>query len=203
MSLSPAHVRTRPWTRNYSGRPGAALCVGALLALGAASAQADVIEIDAAGNVTTTSAVRARPIPAPGAPAEVSGPSALSPHFSAAGERVEVSPSLLEAVAWTESRFNTRAVSPKGAQGVMQLMPGTARMLGVDAADPAQNIQGGAAYLKSMLRAFDGDVVLALAAYNAGPGAVRRYGGVPPYAETQAYVERVLTRLAAQAETLP
>jgi soluble lytic murein transglycosylase-like protein len=81
--------------------------------------------------------------------------------------------------------------------GVMQLMPGTARQLGVDARDVASNIEGGALYLSQMLRRFEGDVPRALAAYNAGPEAVQRYGGIPPYAETQAYVRAILGRLGA------
>ena len=104
--------------------------------------------------------------------------------------------SLVEAVAWQESRFNARAVSPKGARGVMQLMPATANELGVDPADLRGNIDGGAAYLARQMKRF-GDVRLALAAYNAGPEAVARYGGVPPYAETQNYVRAILARLSA------
>lgn len=105
-------------------------------------------------------------------------------------------PKLVEAVAWRESRFRIDARSDKGAIGVMQLMPGTARDLGVDPHDPAQNIRGGALYLRQMMSTFRGDVRLALAAYNAGPGAVRKHGGVPPYAETQAYVTSILGRMA-------
>lgn len=106
--------------------------------------------------------------------------------------------SLVEAVAWQESRFNHAAVSPKGARGVMQLLPTTASDLGVDPSDLRGNIDGGAAYLAQQMRRF-GDVKLALAAYNAGPGAVERYNGVPPYAETQTYVRAILARLAAAA----
>jgi soluble lytic murein transglycosylase-like protein len=113
----------------------------------------------------------------------------------AASARHQVSEDLVSAVAWQESGFNSSAVSPKGARGVMQLMPQTARQLGVNAADPVSNIDGGAAYLASMLRRFDGDTRKALAAYNAGPGAVERYRGVPPYAETTAYVSSILHRL--------
>lgn len=113
-----------------------------------------------------------------------------------AAGRYGLSASLLEAVAWQESRLQHRAVSPKGAVGVMQLMPATARELGVDPSDVAQNVQGGAAYLAQMLRRYRGDLKLALAAYNAGPGAVDRHAGVPPYAETQAYVGAILARLA-------
>lgn len=103
---------------------------------------------------------------------------------------------IVEAVAWQESRFNHAAVSSKGARGVMQLLPTTASDLGVDPADLRGNIDGGAAYLAQQLRRF-GDVKLALAAYNAGPMAVQRYGGVPPYAETQSYVRAIMARLAA------
>lgn len=91
-----------------------------------------------------------------------------------------------------ESGGNPQAVSPKGAMGLMQLMPETARALGIsDPFDPAQNIEGGVRYLSHLLRRF-GDLRLALAAYNAGPGAVERYGGVPPFPETQRYLERIL-----------
>jgi len=103
---------------------------------------------------------------------------------------------VVEAVAWQESRFNHAAVSPKGARGVMQLLPTTASDLGVDPSDLRSNIDGGAAYLAQQLRRF-GDLKLALAAYNAGPKAVERYGGVPPYAETQSYVRAIMARLAA------
>ncbi|MCA9757496.1 MAG: lytic transglycosylase domain-containing protein [Candidatus Eisenbacteria bacterium] len=108
--------------------------------------------------------------------------------------------SLLKAVVQVESGGNVRAVSPKGAQGLMQLMPGTARELGVsDPFDPEQNVRGGAAYLAKQIERF-GDLPRALAAYNAGPGAVQRHGGVPPYRETQRYVSRVLG-LAKELET--
>jgi soluble lytic murein transglycosylase-like protein len=110
---------------------------------------------------------------------------------------LQISDRLIEAVAWQESRFNQTAVSPKGARGVMQLMPGTALQLGVEAADLKDNIKGGAVYLKQLLGQFDNDLILTLAAYNAGPGAVKKYGGVPPYRETQAYVAAILARLAA------
>jgi soluble lytic murein transglycosylase-like protein len=101
---------------------------------------------------------------------------------------------LLEALAWQESRGRTAAVSPKGAIGVMQLMPGTAAELGVRIDDVADNIRGGALYLRRQLDRFGGSVPLALAAYNAGPGSVIRYGGVPPYRETQNYVARIMQR---------
>lgn len=110
----------------------------------------------------------------------------------AAARMTGVNTALLRAIIHAESGFNPRALSYKGAQGLMQLMPGTAFELGVgDAFDPGQNISGGARYLAMLLHSFKGDVELAAAAYNAGAGAVTKYGGVPPYAETQVYVKRV------------
>lgn len=111
--------------------------------------------------------------------------------FASAGARYDVDPALLAAVAKAESGFNASATSPAGAQGLMQIMPGTARDLGVDATVPAQAVQGAARLLSRYLDRYDGSVPLALAAYNAGPGAVARYDGVPPYTETRTYVRRV------------
>ncbi len=116
--------------------------------------------------------------------------------FARAGAEHGISPALLAGVARTESNFNSSAVSPAGAQGLMQFMPATAKGLGVDAADPASAIDGAARYLRSLTDRF-GSTDLALAAYNAGPGAVSRAGGIPPYAETQAFVRKVTT--AAEA----
>jgi soluble lytic murein transglycosylase-like protein len=118
--------------------------------------------------------------------------------FARVGARYGLPPALLAAVAKVESGYQPQAVSPAGAQGLMQLMPGTAAGLGVDALDPAQAVDGAARLLSKHLADF-GSLPLALAAYNAGPGAVRRHGGVPPYPETQAYVGKVQAALAALA----
>ncbi|GLY13953.1 NlpC/P60 family protein [Kineosporia rhizophila] len=110
--------------------------------------------------------------------------------FESSGKKYGLDPALLSAVAKTESNYNASARSPAGALGLMQIMPGTARELGVDPMVPAQAVDGAARYLADQLRTF-GRVDLALAAYNAGPGAVRKYDGVPPYSETENYVRRV------------
>ena len=117
-----------------------------------------------------------------------------------AGARHALSQALIAAVAWQESHMRQDAVSPKGARGVMQLMPATASDLRVNAGEISSNVDGGAAYLARMLDRFDGDIIKTLAAYNAGPEAVERYHGVPPYPETQAYVSAVMNRLADSAE---
>jgi len=119
-------------------------------------------------------------------------PAYLSAMFTEAARTHGVDPRLVAAVAARESAFNVHAQSSVGACGLMQLMPATARFLGVgDVFDPRENVLGGARYLRTLLDTFDGDLDLTLAAYNAGPGAVQKYGGVPPYRETQAYVRAV------------
>jgi len=113
-----------------------------------------------------------------------------------AGE-YQLDPNLVLALVEVESNFNPRAQSPKNAQGLMQLIPATAARFGVrDVWDPEQNLRGGMAYLRWLLGYFKGDLRLALAGYNAGEGAVDRHGGVPPFAETQAYVARIMGKLA-------
>jgi soluble lytic murein transglycosylase-like protein len=179
---------------------------GALIAL---PAKAQVLEIGADGAVTrfdgpavfTNEGAKTLVQEAPVADLQV-GADSVRQQISTAATVYALDPKLVEAVAWRESRFRPEARSNKGAIGVMQLMPDTARDLGVDPHDPAQNIRGGALYLRRMMSAFDGDVRLALAAYNAGPAAVRKHGGVPPYAETQAYVTSILGRMAASGASL-
>ena len=118
-------------------------------------------------------------------------------------QEVDVSPHLLHAVIAVESAYDTRAVSPKGAQGLMQLMPATSQRFGVrDPFDPHDNVLGGARYLKALLAQFNGDLHLTLAAYNAGENAVVRYGNrVPPFAETQKYVPKVIARMQRAARS--
>jgi len=122
------------------------------------------------------------------------------PVIEAASRANNLSDRLLEAVAYAESRFNPAALSPAGAVGLMQLMPATAREMGLDPAHAAENAHGGGLYLRRMLDRYDGDLIRALSAYNAGPGAVDRHGGAPPYAETKAYVGAVLDYLTAGLE---
>jgi len=125
---------------------------------------------------------------------------------NSASDQHNVDPDLIRSVIKAESGFNTRAVSPKGAQGLMQLMPTTASQLGVkDAFVPSENIEGGTRYLRDLLVLYNNDMAKALAAYNAGPQRVAQYNGVPPYRETHAYVARVIkdfnrTKLAARAK---
>jgi soluble lytic murein transglycosylase-like protein len=120
-------------------------------------------------------------------------PNGYSPLIADAARRFGVDPALVAGVIESESGFNAQAASPAGAKGLMQLMDGTARGLGVtDSFDPVQNVYGGTRFLRQLLDRYNGDAKLALAAYNAGGGAVDRYGGIPPYPETQRYVPRVL-----------
>jgi cell wall-associated NlpC family hydrolase len=151
--------------------------------------------VDGAGSpASPSSASFARPTAL-----RTSGSTAYDDLFAAATRKYDLPAGLLKAVARAESNFNPRAHSPAGAIGLMQIMPGTARELGVDPRDPAEAVDGAARLLRSNLRQFDGSVRLAVAAYNAGAGAVRRYDGVPPYAETRTYVQRVLAGIERYA----
>ena len=187
-------------------RRGVCLTIGVAacgLILGSApAAMAQVLSIGDDGAVTTYSGPQvftsegARPI-APLVPAALRAtPAEVQAAIQESSARHAVPAPVVDAVAWQESRYDQAAVSPKGARGVMQLMPATATTLGVDASDLRGNIDGGVAYLAQQMRRY-GDLRLALAAYNAGPQAVDRYGDVPPYAETQTYVRAILARLAA------
>jgi soluble lytic murein transglycosylase-like protein len=173
--------------------------------------RADVFELGSSGDFVEISRPAWQPEAAPivdgYAPVEVQPQQAATPsqngvrqHIQVAAARYGVNSNLVDAVAWQESRYNPRARSSAGAIGVMQLMPGTARQLGVsNPHDIGQNITGGTAYLREQLERFGNNVPLALAAYNAGPGAVMKYGGIPPYRETQDYVRKIMRRMSVTA----
>ena len=171
----------------------AACLFASAFASAAAPARAQVIEIsdDGSAQVFDGRIGGARPV---GQASRIRGGQFnVDESINRAAQQHGLDPGLLRAVAWQESRGNNAAVSNKGALGIMQLMPGTAAALGVDPRDPEANINGGATYLALQMAKF-GNVELALAAYNAGPGAVIRYGGVPPYRETRSYVSTIMLR---------
>jgi soluble lytic murein transglycosylase-like protein len=197
----------------YRGAGLGTIAAFALLTLPLATG-AQVIEIDSAGGVKTYAGPTAfhadgSSTPIQAASGDARGPrraapvvlASATPLLAEAASNANLSADLLEAVAWRESRLRPNAVSPAGAIGVMQLMPGTARALGVDPYDTLQNVRGGATYLSSLLHRYNGDLVLGLAAYNAGPGAVDKYRGVPPFKETREYVSAILDRLSWRALT--
>lgn len=137
------------------------------------------------------------PLPASASPVTAVAPAKPAPVdvkalVDAAARKTDIPQKLLHSVVAAESAYRADAVSPEGAIGLMQLMPATAAQYGADPMDPAQNVEAGTAYLRDLLLQYHGDVALALAAYNAGPGAVDRYHGVPPYAETRSYVGRII-----------
>lgn len=195
-------------------RTGAMLLVGLAASLAARPALCSVLDIAPDGHVTVIDGPSlhlssdpsiARPIRGGASMARTAAPKArlagrpadqVAGAINTASATQRLNPDLIEAVAWQESHLRPDAVSPKGAVGVMQLMPATARSLGVRQDDVSSNVQGGATYLRLLLSRYDGDLVKALAAYNAGPGAVDRHGGPPPYRETRAYVAAVLEQLA-------
>jgi hypothetical protein len=132
-------------------------------------------------------------VPASMARPQILKPQDLNEVINSISDRHHIDPDFISSVIHAESGFNPRAVSPKGAQGLMQLMPGTASKLGVsNAFDPRANVEGGTRYLTELLQRYNFDVIKALAAYNAGPLRVQQYGGVPPYNETRAYVARIV-----------
>ncbi len=130
--------------------------------------------------------------------AQPAAPTSYNDALTQSAARHGLSPVLLEALVWQESRWRSQAVSPKGAVGLTQLMPATAQALGVNAHDPLANLDAGARYLRLLLDHFGGDLVKALAAYNAGVARVERAGGIPPIRETQNYVASILGRLDGQ-----
>jgi len=148
-------------------------------------------------------------VKAPPPPKPTEQPIDLNEVVKTASGTYQLDPDLVNSVIRAESGFNARAVSPKGAQGLMQLMPQTASQLGVhNSFDPRSNVEGGTRYLRELLERYNFDLIKALAAYNAGPQRVEQYGGVPPYYETKAYVARIVRdfnkkKLAAQATAAP
>ena len=189
-------------------------CLAAPLALLASPAAADVLQIGeggatwvAGGPVGATSGVVGEVPESIDATAthpqslteadSAAGPARWRAHVAQLAAKYDISPALLEAVVWQESRWNEGALSPVGARGLAQLMPGTAAQLGVDPHDPTANLEGGARYLRMQLDAFGGDIEKALAAYNAGPRRVQQAGGVPNIRETRAYVAAIMSRLSA------
>lgn len=151
-----------------------------------------VLVVDDRGRVVYINADYPTLLTAPGAARSRVAPEAIRQVIGNTASRLNVDPKFVDAVVRVESGYDVHAQSSKGAQGLMQLIPATAARFGVeDPFDPAENLRGGVTYLSELLRQFNGDVPLTLAAYNAGEGAVQRYGGVPPYAETRDYVRRV------------
>lgn len=203
--LQMSYLMTKRWTMvgwlRFAVVSALVCCAGL-----ASSAGAQVMELGEDGVVKTYSGPMV--FDAQGATAIVIAPK-LAAHprrrqpnhaeIAMAANGVALSPALIRAVAERESGFRTNVVSRAGAIGEMQLMPRTARALGVDPTDAGQNLKGGATYLSSLMRRYDGDLMRSLAAYNAGPGAVDRYGGVPPFKETQAYVAAIMQRLSVDA----
>ncbi len=192
------------------------LAGAAFLALAPVAAHADVLEIGDDGSVTvhaspeivTAPGQRATPITTTNssvvrAPHRVARHAHVSPvvrsAIASASSSYDLSPTLVAAIAKQESGFNPNAVSAKGARGIMQLMPATQSAWCPGACSPEANVAAGTAYMKSLLSRYHGDIALALAAYNAGPAAVDRFGGVPPYRETTAYVDGIFANLAANA----
>jgi len=196
-------------------KAGGSIIIALLVA--PAPAAADVLEIGPAGSRWISGALAAGPAEA-AAPAdslELSADFAVPAHavadaarqagmvpavyaakVSELARRFDLSPTLIEALVWQESRWRADARSPVGARGLAQLMPGTARDLGVNPDDPFANLEGGARYLREQLDRFDGDIERALAAYNAGPGRVIKAGGIPRIRETQGYVAAIMGRLS-------
>jgi soluble lytic murein transglycosylase-like protein len=184
-----------------------AVCLAWLVATAPlAHAAGDLLyEVGPDGNIVFTNTPSRATKPVPGFRTETRSTgaalpvTAFDPYIDKVASEFQLEPALIKAVALVESGFNPGAVSPKGAKGLMQLMPATARSYGVrNIHDPYENLRAGANHLRRLLDEFDGDLTLALAAYNAGSGAVRKHGGVPRYRETQDYVRKVEGHLGKQ-----
>ncbi|MCW3796890.1 lytic transglycosylase domain-containing protein [Sphingomonas sp. BN140010] len=200
--------RSGAWSVEFSA--AAWLAVAAFACPSRASA--DVLELTAKGTIVIRASDRPLDAVSAAGPELIDAvqlpPEAITPltaslvptAFAQVVEQVadahQISPALLEALVWQESRWRPGARSTAGAIGLAQLMPATARELGVDPQDPGSNLAGGARYLRQQLDRFDGDIERALAAYNAGPGRVQRAGGIPMIAETRNYVRTVVDRLS-------
>lgn len=208
--------------RAFPRAAGKAMALTAIVALvaSAAPAYADVLEIDAEGGAArwvagpgaATTGINLAAAPLAEIPAEMhlvadtavadladdgrAIPASYAAKVAELSARYDLSPALIEALVWQESRWHADAVSHAGARGLAQLMPGTARDLGVDPRDPFANLEGGARYLRQQLDRFGGSLEKALAAYNSGPGRVIRSGGVPRIRETQHYVAAIMGRLS-------
>ena len=196
-----------------------------MLSIVAIPAHADVLEIGAQGEAVWLTGLPEQPgaaealtllaeVPAEAgivpdhAVAMLAARAGIVPHLYAAkvaelADRYDLSPTLIEALVWQESRWRADARSPVGARGLAQLMPGTARDLGVNPDDPLANLEGGARYLREQIDRFGGDIERALAAYNAGPGRVERAGGIPRIRETQNYVSSIMSRLSDHSRSEP
>lgn len=167
------------------GASGASWVAGGPATQSAATAFTPLEEISGAGMTAPVTAL-----------AQSAGPAQWRGRVAELAVKYDVSPQLLEALVWQESRWRTNALSPVGARGLAQLMPGTARQMGVNPHDPSANLEGGARYLRMQLDAFGGDIEKALAAYNAGPARVQKAGGIPRIRETQNYVASIMARLS-------
>jgi soluble lytic murein transglycosylase-like protein len=178
---------------NDQGRTTLRHALALVLLLAACPARADVMDISD-GTARWIAGGPHRALPRAAAP-----PRDWAPILATLAQRYDLSPAMIEALVWQESRWRSDAVSPKGPRGLAQLMPGTARDLDADPADPVQNLTAGARYLRSLVDRFHGNLDQALAAYNAGPARVERAGGVPRIAETQGYVAAIMARLAAES----
>lgn len=210
-NLAPTPKRRSRDFRTHGAVAGA--LAGLAFMSSAVSAQADVMELGANGFVWVAGApksaqserVEVGPRSEQGLThvSDTAGPAAWRAQVAMLAQKYDISPALLEAVVWQESRWHSEARSSKGAHGLAQLMPGTAREMGVDIANPLSNLEGGARYLKIQLDRFDGDIERALAAYNAGPSRVLSAGGVPQIPETKAYVSAIMTRLAESVRRSP